>query len=355
MTAQQIAQILSPPAISFLRCPSCGGSLEQRVSEQLSCTGCGESYPIRLGIPRFIADESYAANFGYQWRLHSRTQLDRHSGLSISRDRFHRQTGWKPEELRGKRVLEVGCGAGRFTDIVVDAGAEVWAIDLSLAIEANLENHPETPSLRLIQADLHRLPFAKASFDFVFCFGVLQHTADPRRAFGALVPFLKPGVGRVAVDIYPRSLRFLLHPKYFLRPLTRRMSKEKLYDLIRRRARTLLALSDFLQGLPFFGKHLARLVPIANYRNVFALPDTMLLDWAVLDTFDWLSPRYDRPATLAALRSWLHEARLADVEVLDQVVYVGRGRRAGSPGIGDRSPEESDSVGGRMDGLRSCG
>ncbi|MBI2839573.1 MAG: class I SAM-dependent methyltransferase [Acidobacteria bacterium] len=328
MTAQRITQILLPADVSFLRCPSCAGSLEPRGPEQLACAGCGGSYPVRLGIPRFIADESYAANFGYQWRLHSRTQLDRHSGLSISRDRFHRQTGWKLEELRGKRVLEVGCGAGRFTDIVLGAGAEVWAIDLSLAIEANLENHPETQSLRLIQADLHRLPFAKDSFDFVFCFGVLQHTADPCRAFGSLVPFLKPGMGRIAVDIYPRSLRFLLHPKYLLRPLTRRMSKEKLYDLIRRRARSLLALSDFLHGIPLLGKHLARLVPIANYRSVFALPDTMLLDWAVLDTFDWLSPRYDRPATLAQLRSWLHEARLTDVEALDQVVYVGRGRRA---------------------------
>ena len=86
-------------------------------SQHLSCAGCGSSYPLRLGIPRFIADESYAANFGYQWKLHSRTQLDRHSGLNITRDRFYRQTGWKPEELRGKRVLEAGCGAGEEHDL----------------------------------------------------------------------------------------------------------------------------------------------------------------------------------------------------------------------------------------------
>lgn len=319
--------------LALLRCPACDSSLSFDAAQPhhgFSCATCKIRYPVAGGIPRFTGEgggEAHTASFGYQWRRHSHTQLDSHSGHSLSKERFYRQTSWSQDDLRGKRVLEVGCGAGRFTSVVLEAAAEVWAIDHSLAVEACLGNHPTDSRLRVMQADLYHPPFSKASFDFIFCFGVLQHTPDPRGALLGLIPFLKPGTGRIAVDIYPATLTFLLHPKYLLRPLTRRMRPAVLHDLIKRLAPGLLAISDLCHRIPLVGKHMARCVPIANYRMVYPLNEEQLLQWAILDTFDWFSPRYDRPARMRTLRKWVTDAGLLEAEVLDMVVFVARGRR----------------------------
>src|SRR5690606_18209209 len=95
---------------STLRCPRCGGTL--RSEGGLRCDACRTIYPIDRGIPRFVPEDNYAEGFGYQWNRHRLTQLDSHSGLPISRDRLFRASRWTPEELRGRRVLECGSGAG---------------------------------------------------------------------------------------------------------------------------------------------------------------------------------------------------------------------------------------------------
>jgi hypothetical protein len=73
----------------------------------------GEVFAVRHGVPRFVADEGYAAAFGSQWHRHRLTQLDSRTGLTISEERARRCLGeelWT--SLAGKSVLECGCGAG---------------------------------------------------------------------------------------------------------------------------------------------------------------------------------------------------------------------------------------------------
>jgi SAM-dependent methyltransferase len=53
--------------------------------------------------------------------------------------------------------------------------------------------------------DVFHMPFAEGWFDKAYCFGVLQHTPDPREAFHAIVRHLKPG-GRIASDIYVKDI-----------------------------------------------------------------------------------------------------------------------------------------------------
>ena len=69
----------------YLVCPSCDGSLETRVEEQvgdrirsgrLVCE-CGTTYPIRDYVPRFAGTDRYVDTFSFQWRKHKVTQLDR--------------------------------------------------------------------------------------------------------------------------------------------------------------------------------------------------------------------------------------------------------------------------------------
>jgi SAM-dependent methyltransferase len=211
--------------------------------------------------------------------------------------------------------------------VALSFGARVVAVDRSLAVEAARDNLGDRPGLDVLQADLLSLPFAPESFDYVYCFGVLQHAPDPRRAFLSLPPLLAAG-GRLAVDVYPRLLRNRLWPKYWLRPLTCRLSPATLDRLVNLGFPFLYPVSLALGRVPRAGRLLRYLVPVANYEGVYPLDAGQLREWALLDTLDMLGPRYDNPQTAGALRSWFEEAGLIDVTVFREGFLVGRGRRA---------------------------
>lgn len=302
----------------MFRCPNCRGVLRHLQSaaepasgdiqqSSLDCTGCAAKYPIRGGIPRFVSSNNYASSFGLQWSRHARTQLDRHSGLTLSADRFYMVTGW-PKQLDGQWILEAGSGAGRFTEVACKTGAEVFSFDYSEAVEANLSNNRDCPNLTVFQADLFRIPLAHRAFDKIFCFGVLQHTPDPKAAFLNLIRFLKPG-GEIVVDAYRKSLTSLLSWKYLLRPVTKRLGERRLYQLVSTVVPSLVPMAATLRR--FGGAAAARLVPIVEYTHL-GLSSAKNLDWAILDTFDMYAPEHDHPQTLKSVRSWLSEAGLTD-------------------------------------------
>lgn len=320
--------------LPLLRCPVSGADLELTDSvgagdmvESGTLRSCsGACYPIVRGIPRFVPAANYAASFGLQWNRFRRTQLDSYSGHPISRDRFFRYTGWRPEELRDARVLDVGCGAGRFTEVALAAGAHVVAVDYSNAVDACHENHVASSRLDVVQADVYALPLTPGAFDFVYCMGVLQHTPDVRRAFLALPRMLRPA-GQLAVDVYPKLRRNTIWPKYWLRPLTRRLPAARLFRLVERLVPILLPASRALGRVPMVGRHLRWAIPVANYEGVLPLSPRQQSEWAVLDTFDMLAPTYDQPQDQETLRSWFAEAGMKDIFVERMGFIVGRGTR----------------------------
>jgi SAM-dependent methyltransferase len=285
--------------------------------------------PIVRGVPRFVDSSGYVTNFGLEWMRHARTQLDSAAGLTLSADRFFESTGWSPAELRGRSVLEIGAGAGRFTEIVLGTRASLVSVDLSEAVDANFANNGGAPDFHLAQADLFRLPLRPASFDFVFCFGVLQHTPDPRRAFREIVRYVRPG-GRLCVDVYPKDWKAYVQWRYVLRPITRRLPAESLYRLITRSVPRLMRVSTPLGRIPKIGRHLQRLVPVADYSTWLPVSATQLREWAVLDTFDWFSPAYDKPQTAGTLARWAREEPLEDVTIFRRGFLVLRARRSGA-------------------------
>ena len=320
--------------LDILCCPVCRGPLALRdeieshdeiASGVLRCDACPADYPIVEFVPRFVPAQNYADSFGYQWNRFPRTQLDSFSGLPITHERFFIQSEWSADDLRDRFVLDVGCGAGRFAEVALSTGARVVAVDYSSAVDACRANLGGNPRLDVIQADVYRLPIRSESFDFVYCFGVLQHTPDPRAAFLALVPALKRG-GRIAFDVYPKLWKNALWPKYWLRPLTKRMRKERLFDLVVKLVRWLLPVSRAIGRVPLLGRRLRWFVPVANYEGVYPLSETQIREWSVLDTFDFFSPAHDHPQSAAALRSWLAEAGVAG-EVVRYGHLVGRGVR----------------------------
>ncbi len=191
----------------------------------------------------------------------------------------------------------------------------MWAVDASTAVEACLANNGPSDRLHVVQADLFRLPFPPGSFDRVLCFGVLQHTPDPRTAFLALVEQARPG-GLVAADVYrPAPFVDRWSAKRLWRPLTTRMPRDLLRRIVEWYVPRWLPVDTQLARVPKLGRFLTAVVPCWNYTGLFPLSEQQLRDWAVLDTFDALSPRYDLPQTLEAVREWCATAGLADADV----------------------------------------
>lgn len=265
----------------------------------------GIEYPIIDGIPRLVPQENYAVNFGLQWNKFAATQLDSVAGIHFTFNTFWNNTGWKPRELFGKTVLEVGSGAGRFTEILLEAGARVISFDYSSAVEANWRNNGESAELLLFQGDIYDMPFDDGLFDFVFCYGVLQHTPDPGRAFHALLSKLRPG-GRLSFDYY-RKLPYpscFSTPKYLWRPVSTRISPDRLFRLVSWYVPKWLPIDTVLKSIlfkiPRLGPMIAGLIPIPCWNHLhMGLSSRQRLEWAILNTFDALGARYDRPMTVA--------------------------------------------------------
>jgi SAM-dependent methyltransferase len=321
--------------IDLLCCPTCSGQLtvrEGRIATAeikdgtLACTQCCATYPIVNYVARFVESSVYSQPFGFQWNRFRKTQLDSHTRLPLSRERFFSYSGWQPSDLKGKLVLDAGCGAGRFAEIALSAGARLVALDYSSAVDACWQNLGPAANFDVLQADIYTLPLKADSFDFVYCLGVLQHTPDVRKAFMALPPKLKAG-GRLTVDIYPKLLRNLVWSKYWIRPITKRLPQDQLFRLVEVMVKTLLPVSMTVCRIPYVGKKLRYAIPVANHQPDWPLSPTQLREWAVLNTFDMLAPLHDHPQTQETLTSWFKMAGLKDVEVFRKGFYVGRGVR----------------------------
>jgi len=324
--------------LRYLACPGCRSDLRlsavrttagERIEEgTLGCSGCGVGYDIKAFIPRFIPGESYAASFGLQWGIHAKTQYDSHTGVAISEARFFAETKW-PRKLEGETILEVGAGSGRFTEQAARTGAMIVSLDYSMAVEANYASNGEKPNVLIVQGDIFRMPFREASFDKLFCFGVLQHTPDVERAFRCLPLYLKRG-GHIAADVYrrPEGLKRFFTTKYWARPLTRRMPPATLYRLVRAYVTALGPVARLIRRIPRVGKKLNWALLIADHGGVLPLPEPVLREWAILDAFDMLSPAYDSPQRLETVQQWFRDAGLTDCEVEYGYNGIeGRGRK----------------------------
>jgi SAM-dependent methyltransferase len=326
---------MKPEFIEILRCPATGGPLALEGAEYrdgeietgwLVTADRQHRYPIRQFIPRFAPESNYTDNFGMQWNRFRQTQLDSHSGRPISAQRFWTSTGWKPSELKDRWVLDAGCGAGRFAEVALEAGARLVALDYSNAVDACYANLRHHPQLHAVQGDIYALPFAPGTFPLVYSLGVLQHTPDVARACAALPPMVAEG-GRLCVDFYGRKFGTLLHAKYLLRPVTRRVAPQRLFRVLQAAVPVMLPISRAIEALPVLGRYLKRAIPVTYYNGEFPLTPRQRSEWALLDTFDMLAPQYDQPQSATTVRRWLDQSGLASVEVFLAGHLVGRGRK----------------------------
>lgn len=350
--------------LDLLCCPECKVALslelacysgDEIVSGMLRCPTCGEGFPIRDAIPRFVPGDVSVESFSFQWKRWRLTQLDPADRRS-SESTFQASTGRRPEELAGKLVLDAGCGAGRFTDVVARGGAEAVGVDLSFSVDAARQNLGSLPNCHLVQADILQLPFRPESFDFGYSIGVLEHTPDPQTGFARLLSALKPG-GEVAVFVLPRR-RLTETLRYFPERVNEVLGQDASYRIPGRLAGLIRWLAPLLDWTTDTSGQLGRAVttrlpqrwcywlchaaiPLYYlYRVPIFYPFRLLTRIAmdpdperrVLDTFDWYSPRYKWTRSFTEVRGWFEAAELEEIALLPRAVAV-RGkkpRKAGS-------------------------
>jgi 2-polyprenyl-3-methyl-5-hydroxy-6-metoxy-1,4-benzoquinol methylase len=313
----------------WFACTQCGSPLRLEVSSsaqnngtiaegKLVCPSCARSFPIVRSMPRFVPSEEYAQTFGYQWNRFDKLQLDRHMGNDLSRERFFVTTQW-PARMEGQRILEAGCGMGRFTQIALEAGAEVFSFDLSNAVEANFKNNGDSARVNIFQASIYEIPLRRESFDKVYCMGVLQHCPDVRKAFMSLVPYIRPG-GEIVIDCYQRHTGLFPPLKYWARPWLTWMRPQRVHKVLSWLIPPAFELKKALYKVPLIGKPIGNLIPIGpiSHKPKLDFTDEELKQVKILSALDMFSPEHDHPQTIDTVRQWFADAGLVDV-------YVGTG------------------------------
>ena len=109
------------------------------------------------------------------------------------------------DDWKGKDVLDVGCGAGVEVVRFARAGARVTGVDIAeSAVTLTRQNLAlQGLSATVEVADGEKLPFADASFDFVYAHGVIQYTSDDRALAREVHRVLRPG-GLAMFQVYNR-------------------------------------------------------------------------------------------------------------------------------------------------------
>ncbi len=228
--------------LDFLRCPDCGNafdlealtSSEDGVSEGILYCRAAHFFPVLRGIPRLLpdsidehwrdvsasipspppaslanllvrrAERSFAhdqrtkANFTHEWQYHEAGDRTWAMDLAGRVECFFLDPIRIPRsELKGKLILDAGCGNGSQSVAYTELGCEVVAVDLSSGLERGQKfrrrhKNASPDKVHFVQADLRHPPFARSTFDVIHSAGVLHHTPNTRHTFTQLAPLLKP-------------------------------------------------------------------------------------------------------------------------------------------------------------------
>lgn len=217
----------------------------------------------------------YSSSFGYQWNNYQKTQIDRFNTTTATRAHLELMLGKKVSTLRSKTVLEVGSGAGRYTDYLVQYAKEVVTVDPSTAIYSNVALGAS--NLLAVHGDLFNLPVKKDVFDLVYCRGVIQHTFNPQIAIWQLYTY------------------------YYIRPFTRRIERKNFHAFLTRSIPPLLwfkihVLNRITPNIWYIKEIPNIILPIFDYSRL--MPELIWdenVNWAIMNCLDAYTPEYDNP------------------------------------------------------------
>ncbi len=361
----------------ILCCPQCHGDFELTVLREaqgdidegiLRCAPCNRIYPITNGIPRILPNalssapefcrthaavlaamgfesdsreirrfeklhKKTARAFGFEWNTYQVTTPEEDivtlAGLTGFDPAFYSKVFFAdifthvPQEedvraidassIKGRTVIEMGCGMGKYVKTVARHAALAVGLDLSHSLERARENTRDLPNVLLVQGNILEPPFRPGTFDYVYSVGVLHHTPDCRLAFKRSAALVVPG-GRFSVWLYPTERQSGLYARTvhfvqddLIRPVTCRMPPSWLYQICR-----------LLGKMTFWRDAAARdgRVALAKFYALFAVGGHTEPKIAEFLNFDWYSPQYRSYHSEEELLRWFPEEGFGNVTIL---------------------------------------
>jgi SAM-dependent methyltransferase len=221
--------------------------------------------------------------------------------------------GLSRSQIEGRTVLDAGCGAGRYSEVLSRWGGRVVSMDLSDAVEACHRNLAPR-DVFVVQGDIFHPPLADESFDIIISVGVLDHTPDPKAAFKRLARLLRPG-GSIGIWVYHAYHDDTTRMKVaqVFRRLSRRLPGPALYALCH-----VAVPWYYLNQVPLLRSLTGRLWHCSDHPQ---------WQWRVLDTFDWYSPRYQSHHTYSEVWNWFEQSNLTDIRTSEPPVAMTGRRR----------------------------
>lgn len=269
-------------------------------------------YPIHNGIVHFSDSkgslksyqqhqQSTADSFSYEWNgIYIENQVEKENF-------FHFLSPFiKPTDLLGKKILDAGCGSGRFTKQAALSKAKVvFGMDLGNSLDQARKLTQGLRNVCLIQGDIYQPPFNQ-SLDIVWSIGVLHHLPQPQLGFNSLTKCLKRKVGRILIWVYSRRNNkralYLYEP---LRAITRHIPKNYLKLICYLPAAIVHLFNAFELAfssikLPFsYYKKFPFSMKLNDAFDVLATPKSNYYYWEQIE--DWF-----RDAKLKKVRSFEH-------------------------------------------------
>jgi SAM-dependent methyltransferase len=271
-----------------------------------------------------------AESFGLEWTTHG--GLGRLYASEVDLWREFEAFRIPPDLFEGKRVLDAGCGMGRWSYAAARSGAwHVVGFDLHDGVYAARRLTQGAGHVSVLKANIFALPFRDGSFDSIISIGVLHHTGDTYRAIRALLPLLRPG-GCLFAQLYETRGEVKDRRMAALLRITNRMPKRLLYRLcvLLVAARYVPLLKNLIQAV----NHFVQIVSFGRHRTFWR---------NVADTYDWHCCPYRTFHSAEELLRFFADAGLVDVTITNPT-YRGAvnilGRKPDTPrGAGPRLAE----------------
>jgi len=245
-------------------------------------------------------------SFAYEWKnIYKENNFEKQNFLHFIAPFI------KEKDLKGKKILDIGCGSGRFSKWSALLGAEiVVGVDLGESVEVAYKLTKHLDNVCIVQGDIYNIP-VNSVFDIAYSIGVLHHLPKPKEGFLLLPRVLKKG-GLMEIWVYNRwnNNRAL----YFYEPLRyvcRLIPRPWLYRLCYIPAAVVHLINFISLGLRRVGMvKLSEKVPFFYYAN---FPFSMKLN----DSFDVLATPKSNYYFAEELKDWFIEAKLSDIQTYE--------------------------------------
>ncbi len=165
----------------------------------------------------------YSHSFGVEWESYPDVHLDSKAIYSwdISASRLELVLGFPLEYIKGKSLIELGAGPGRFSEVLAKFAKKLHIVDASDAIFVNIARNNKNVTYEKNDFNSQQCIIKnKNKFDVVYCRGVIQHTPKPSESIKNLFKYAKKD-GLVIFDVYPKRKSMLWYKltnfKYFWR------------------------------------------------------------------------------------------------------------------------------------------